>query len=279
MTDGWIRLFRKIQDWEWYTDSHMVHLFIHLLLNANTHDRSWRGQTICRGQLVTGRLKLSEATGISERTIRTCLQRLIDTKEITIKTTNKFSVVTICNYETYNPLQDDERPTNDQQTTNKRPTNDQQTTTNKNIRNKEYINTTSSLRSEVVCPAKAEPPQKPAKERKEEAKIKKEKAIANLQKRKHEFGESLVPYMERYGKDMIRAFFNYWSEFNKSKTKMRWEMEKTWETSRRLVTWASRDNRFNAKNNGNNQQHSSQVQRASEVADIVAGLLAEDDAK
>ena len=40
---------------------------------------------------------------------------------------------------------------------------------------------------------------------------------------------------------MIRAFFDYWSELNKSETKMRYELEKTWELSKRLATWASRE--------------------------------------
>ena len=40
---------------------------------------------------------------------------------------------------------------------------------------------------------------------------------------------------------MLRDFFDYWSEMNKSKTKMRFELEKTWEVSRRLKTWSSRD--------------------------------------
>ena len=43
MDDGWIKLYRKIQDWEWFDDSHMVHLFIYFLINANTKERNWRG--------------------------------------------------------------------------------------------------------------------------------------------------------------------------------------------------------------------------------------------
>ena len=40
---------------------------------------------------------------------------------------------------------------------------------------------------------------------------------------------------------MVRAFFDYWSELNKSETKMRYELEKTWELPKRLVTWANRE--------------------------------------
>lgn len=55
------------------------------------------------------------------------------------------------------------------------------------------------------------------------------------------FYQSLVPFVGKYSKEMIRAFFDYWSEMNKSETKMRFELEKTWELPRRLATWAKRE--------------------------------------
>ena len=99
--EGWIKLYRKFCEWEWYNISEMVHLYIHLLLNANQKDGEWRGILIKRGQILTGRKTLHEATKISEQTIRTCLDRLKNTKELTIKSTNKYSIITICNYEQY----------------------------------------------------------------------------------------------------------------------------------------------------------------------------------
>ena len=67
------------------------------------------------------------------------------------------------------------------------------------------------------------------------------KSKASLKEREHEFGESLIPYIEKYSKETIRAFFNYWSEKSKSGAFMRFELEKTWETAKRLQTWASRE--------------------------------------
>jgi len=99
--EGWIKLYRKFCEWEWFNISEMVHLFIYLLLNANQKDGEWRGILIKRGQILTGRKTLHEATKISEQTIRTCLERLKNTKELTIKSTNKYSIITICNYEQY----------------------------------------------------------------------------------------------------------------------------------------------------------------------------------
>ena len=66
-------------------------------------------------------------------------------------------------------------------------------------------------------------------------------AAAATLSRKENFGRSLIPYVEKYGKDMIREFFDYWTEFNKSKSKMRFEQQPTWETAKRLATWAKRE--------------------------------------
>lgn len=62
-----------------------------------------------------------------------------------------------------------------------------------------------------------------------------------LRNRAQDFSETLKPYLGKYGSDMLNAFYSYWTEPNKSKTKMRFELEKTWDTERRLNTWASRE--------------------------------------
>jgi hypothetical protein len=70
---------------------------------------------------------------------------------------------------------------------------------------------------------------------------------SNLESRKNKFIEDLKSFVDVYGKEMVRKFFDYWSELNKSQTKMRWELEKTFEISKRLATWASRDKTFSPK--------------------------------
>jgi uncharacterized protein YdaU (DUF1376 family) len=60
-----------------------------------------------------------------------------------------------------------------------------------------------------------------------------------LELRESVFVESLKPFIQ-YPEDMRTEFVRYWSEPNKSKTKMRFELQPTWDLSRRLVTWASR---------------------------------------
>lgn len=59
--------------------------------------------------------------------------------------------------------------------------------------------------------------------------------------RKKNFYDTLIPFMEKYSKDMLRRFFDYWSETNRSKTKMKLELEETWEVGKRLATWAGKE--------------------------------------
>ncbi len=75
----------------------------------------------------------------------------------------------------------------------------------------------------------------------EEIPIDLEKKKMEYNKRMDDFYKSLVPFVDLYGREMIRKFFEYWTESNKSHTKMRWELEKTWDAKRRLITWASRE--------------------------------------
>ncbi len=99
--NGFVVLHRKFLSWEWYQNSSMVHLFIHLLLKANHADGNWQGHEIKRGQLMTGLNKLSHETGIKIPTIRTNLNKLKSTNEITIHSTNRFSLITLVKYDFY----------------------------------------------------------------------------------------------------------------------------------------------------------------------------------
>lgn len=68
------------------------------------------------------------------------------------------------------------------------------------------------------------------------------KSDGEVSKRKAKFADSLKPFVATYGKDMMNEFYNYWSECNRApKPKMRWELEKTWELSKRIARW-SRNN-------------------------------------
>lgn len=57
--------------------------------------------------------------------------------------------------------------------------------------------------------------------------------------------------------NISRAFIIYWSELNKSKTKMRWELERTWDLKARIGRWKSRQKQWSKtapkKNNFKNK--------------------------
>ncbi len=58
----YIKLSRKILDWDWYTDVNTCHLFLHMLLKANWKDGRFEGIEVPRGSLVTSTNKLSKET-------------------------------------------------------------------------------------------------------------------------------------------------------------------------------------------------------------------------
>lgn len=142
---SWIKIFRELLQWEWFQKAEMVQLFIYLLLKASCTDKQWQGMTVKRGQLVTSNATMRQDLRLSEQQIRTCIKRLISTGEITYKSTNRYVVITICNYDKYqeigNPINEQNNvQTNNQSTNEQRAINEQSTTSKevKNIRSKEY---------------------------------------------------------------------------------------------------------------------------------------------
>lgn len=128
---GWVKLHRKLLDWEWYDDINVRILWLHLLLKANHKDKKWHGLIIRRGQLVTGRKELSEETGLSERAVRTALTKLKTTSSLTIKSTKLGSILTIENYEEYQTTPEEATKETTTDASGKRPDNDQITTNTK----------------------------------------------------------------------------------------------------------------------------------------------------
>lgn len=111
MSGDYIKLSRKILEWDWYSDINTCRLFIHMILRANWKEGNFRGKVIPRGSFVSSIGKLSEETGLTQDEVRTAVKHLICTKEITKQSTNKFTVFTLNNYELYQciPKQDTEQ--------------------------------------------------------------------------------------------------------------------------------------------------------------------------
>lgn len=68
--------------------------------------------------------------------------------------------------------------------------------------------------------------------------------ISNIDVRKNSFAQSLQPYLDIYGKEMLNEFYLYWTEPNQQNTKMKFELEKTWSLERRLNTWSKQSVKF-----------------------------------
>ena len=148
--NGWIKLHRGITDWGWYSDPNTKAVFLHLLLTANLEDKEYLGHKIPAGSTVIGLNSLSNKLGMSVQQVRTALEKLQRTGEISKKATNKFSVVTIEKWSFYqgDDRESNKQITNEQQSNNNPITNEQQTDNKrittpkeyKNIRIKEYKN-------------------------------------------------------------------------------------------------------------------------------------------
>jgi asparagine N-glycosylation enzyme membrane subunit Stt3 len=131
---GWIKLHRQILEWEWYSDNNCFRLFTHLVLKANYKQKRFKGIELKKGSIVTSRYILARETGLSSQQIRTALNKLISTNEVTSVTSSQGTIIQIVNYEKYQ--------VETSETTNEQPTNNQQVTTNNKVKkeNKE-INT------------------------------------------------------------------------------------------------------------------------------------------
>lgn len=150
MDEGYIKLFRSMTNWEWYQDANTTRVFLHLLFNANLEETRYMNHIIPKGGLVTGYPKLSEQLNISVQSVRTAFKHLKSTNEITVESTNRFSIVTIVNWEKYQGGK--VKPTGKttvNQTVSQQSTNSQ-LTTEKEYKNKELKNIKEEIHKEEI---------------------------------------------------------------------------------------------------------------------------------
>ncbi|MGM1427929.1 hypothetical protein ACS126_01635 [Sphingobacterium lactis] len=227
-SQGWVKIHRSLLEWEWYQDINTKCLFLHLLLKANHKDKKFQGLTVKRGQVVTGLSLLAFETSLSVQRVRTSLNKLKSTNELTIETSSKGTVITIVNYDLYQITDEDQQA--QQQTINKQSTSHQQainkrSTTNKNVKNnkneriKESIELDSGEETSPTLPKKK-----------------------TIEERKESFKESISKHKDQYSSELLNEFWRYWTEMNEGGKKMRFEMQQVFDVGRRLTTWSNRDN-------------------------------------
>lgn len=98
---GWYKQQRNLSERPWFKDSQMVHLYHFLKERAYVSDGLYEDRMIRRGSCPVTRSEMSEMTGMSLKTLDRVLKRLISYGEIIVRGNNRFSVVTICDYDGY----------------------------------------------------------------------------------------------------------------------------------------------------------------------------------
>ena len=115
--NGFIKLHRKLIEWGWYSDCVVKDVFLHILMTASFRDGQYLGYEIRPGDAIIGTNKLSTALGFSPQQIRTALKKLESTGEISIFSTNRFSIATVVNWGIYQGDEYDEQQTDNIQAT------------------------------------------------------------------------------------------------------------------------------------------------------------------
>lgn len=241
MLSGWIKIHRSILDWEWWDKPEMVVLFLYMLSSANVEETIWHGKVIKKGQFVTSLSSIErDNPKLTRKIIRTCLKRFQESGEISIESTNSHSVITICKYEEYSCTENVsvEEIKEDVQ--------------------EELLDTPLvHQKNEYIKPKKT-----------------KEDLKDGTERRAKNFYNSLIPYVSTYGKEMVREFYDYWSEPNKSYSKLRFEQEKTWDLCRRLARWSNNNKGYKSNEDKNDKRNNdSAAKRVGEAANLVDSLL------
>tara|TARA_R110000868_G_scaffold128010_2_gene335940 strand:- start:555 stop:1271 length:717 start_codon:yes stop_codon:yes gene_type:complete len=92
-------------------------------------------------------------------------------------------------------------------------------------------------------------------------------STATFEQREKDFMTKLAPFVETYGKEMLRDFYNYWTERNENGKKMRFEMQKVFQHERRLITWSK-----NIKQNKHGKQPTARTNE--EISNLVNNYMA-----
>lgn len=130
MNVGWYKQQRNILERPWFKDANVVLLYTYLKAAAYVTDGKYEGNIIRRGSCPTTRAEMKEATGLSFKQVDLCLKKLIGFNEIFVKGYNRFSVVTIFDYDACS-ISDglfdayEEQQRNNQSTTEEQPEHNQ----------------------------------------------------------------------------------------------------------------------------------------------------------
>lgn len=215
MVEGWLKLSRKINThWIW-KDPVKLKWWIDILLTVNyENNKTSIGYKVfeCkRGQSLLSLQSWAKKWGVSKSVVNNFFNMLENDGMIVIENETVTTRLTVCNYDTY------------QQSENTINTDE------------ERIENASRTQQSTI------------KERKE---IKESKEVNTHESKEQIFKNEVLVFSGKYEEKMLHNFINYWTEWNPKKTKMKFEMQATFEISKRLVTWNSNQQKFDK--NGTN---------------------------
>lgn len=151
MNSGYIKLWRKTLESPVWQNPKLFRFWMWCLMKASHKEREALGEFGFRkthllpGQFVFGRKSAATETGLSERTIRSCLDCLKDMGSLRVKATNRFSILTIKNWDIYQEEQPKTSSETITETTGVRPSSDFRATTDKNVKNVKNVKNNYSV--------------------------------------------------------------------------------------------------------------------------------------
>lgn len=258
MQQGWIKLYRDIEDWRYFSDAKTLQLFLYLILHANTEDCYFHSELCRRGELITSISHLSDVLNLSTQNIRTIFRKL-NGKELTIKTTNRNTHITICNYDSYQGEKKETNKENNKQITNKQQTNNKQLTTIKEYKNKEYkkeeeISTIVDKEKKSISDAEIFSDEKNSGNNAQLIPEEKEKKVAP--KRESRFTPPTLEEIKDYEVQKGYTFSaeKFWGYYESNGWRVGKNPMKSWHGA--CVTWQGKQNeeQINLNNNGINSQ-------------------------
>lgn len=120
----YLKIFYSLMDWEWFHDPNTLVVFIHLLLLANRKPQKYEGSVINRGEVLASFDFLAKNSGLSVRNVRTAIEHLKSTGEVTSRKIGKTTVYSVVNYDRYQSADkiSDKEPTKNRQKGDNEPT-------------------------------------------------------------------------------------------------------------------------------------------------------------
>ena len=177
----YIKLFRKLINWEWYSEPATKDVFLHCLLKANWKPTSWKGIALERGEFIQSIYNMAKETGLTVQQIRTAFAHLANTNSITFRKVGKYRIINVSKYIEYqaNDTKLTPKSTLKQHRTNTKSTQD--------IRSKEHIRS----KEDNIMPS-ASTPATPEEEEEDDSMTEEEaKAAWEKWKEEHQKNESI----------------------------------------------------------------------------------------